>query len=281
MVQPDAGPLTTSGDEGMYLVKRKILRLVFKLLRKNPAKMPMVKYWKTSDHCEAKVMTAKDGSTIMKLEGEDEPFPGFPRGHLLFGSLSKLKHEIKTQLFNESWWMLEDGKSDDEVIQRFKQLLVEEIAPMVETAKYDMLPSNRMPPCTREIWRTFEVLESKYPENKGVLDAIKQIMTFVLTEDDAYRFRLQWIVQVLGRNPVKNWEIALQELEVAEVVGDMKERVQLFRRITLVILKDKKIKQMFEDLCKEMDWKKLRLTKADKYHLRGKYFKVDLDKFEY
>ena len=36
-----------------------------------------------------------------------------------------------------------------------------------------------------------------------------------------------------------------------------------------------------KDLCREMDWNKLRLTPADKYHFRGKWFKVDFDRFAY
>ena len=61
----------------------------------------------------------------------------------------------------------------------------------------------------------------------------------------------------------------------------MKERVRLFRRIVLLILQDEKIRECFEALCKEMNWNKLKLSKADKYFFRGKYFKVDFDKFDY
>jgi len=49
--------------------------------------MEMVKYWKTQSSVQAKV-TEKDGVTIMIMEGEKYDFPGFPRGHLLFGKLS-------------------------------------------------------------------------------------------------------------------------------------------------------------------------------------------------
>ena len=46
-------------------------------------------------------------------------------------------------------------------------------------------------------------------------------------------------------------------------------------------LKDERIKELFLKFCKEVDWDKVKLSEADKYHFRGKYFRVDLDLFEY
>lgn len=248
--------------------------------------MPMVKYWKTTNAVRAKVTTNEDGATIMKMEGEDYTFPGFPRGYLLFGTLSKLKHEIKNQLFNDSWKKLEDKADHQQVINEFKDAL-DNIEKIVESAKYDMAPPTRMFAPVKEIWRAMETLEN---ESKRV-STIKKAITYILTEDDAYRFRLQWIVQVFNpsawwfkiffRDPVKDFDVALQELEVAEVIGDMKERIRLFRRILLLILEDKKILDLFKKLCKELDWNKLKMSEGDKYHFRAKYFKVDLDRFEY
>src|SRR3990167_312098 len=269
-----------------YFIKRKIYRWLFKLLRRNPAQMPMVQYWKTKNSIPAKVTTNKQGEIIMIMEGEKEPFPGFPRGYLLFGSLSKLKHEIKTKLFNDSWWALEQNVPRETVIKQIKEKL-EQIAAITETAKYDMIPPQKMPRAVKEIWRAMAVIEKESPK----IEPLKKALTYILTEDDAYRFRLQWIIQlfnpsswlfkILFRDPIKDWEIALEELENAEVIGDMKERVRLFKRISLLLLEDKRIKELFIKLCKEMNWKKLKLSKADKYHLRGKYFLCDLDKFEY
>ena len=70
-------------------------------------------------------------------------------------------------------------------------------------------------------------------------------------------------------------------VEHAEVVGDMKERMRLLKRILLVALKDKRIKELFIKLVKEIDWNKVKLTEGDAYHFRGKYFKVDYDVVEY
>jgi hypothetical protein len=49
----------------------------------------------------------------------------------------------------------------------------------------------------------------------------------------------------------------------------------------LVCLEDKSIRELFIKLCREVDWSKVKLTKADAYHFRGKYFKVDFDLLEY
>lgn len=248
--------------------------------------MSMVQYWKKKESVQAKVMRDKDGSIVMKMEGEDHIFPGFPRGHLLFGSLSKLKHEIKNRLFNDNWWKLENGISPEIVIKEFKKSFTE-ILKLVEIARYDMVAPSRMVKSVKEIWRAMEVLEEKCPKIKP----FKEIMTFVLQEDDAYRFRLQWMIQIfnpsswwfklLFRDPIKDFDLALQEMENAEIIYDMKERIRLFRRITSVILEDKRIQDLFLDLCKEMDWNKLKLSEADKFHFRGKWFRVDLMYFEY
>ena len=82
-------------------------------------------------------------------------------------------------------------------------------------------------------------------------------------------------------NPVKSFAFALYMLEHGEVVGDMKERIRLLRRVLLLILEDENIKRQFISLFREINWSKVKLTKADKYHFRGKYFKVDLKYFEY
>ena len=41
------------------------------------------------------------------------------------------------------------------------------------------------------------------------------------------------------------------------------------------------IRDLFKRFCQEVRWHKVKLTKADKYHMRGKYFKVDFDLFDY
>ena len=253
-------------------------RLFFKLLRKNPAIMPMVRYWKRAGAVQAKVVN-RNGVTSMVMDGEDEVFPGFPRGYLLFGKLSKLKHEIKNQVFNESWAALEDGVSDKEVARRVRKTLDENILPLLEDTKYDRVPPEKMAVPVREIHRAWK----KIAPDSTLCDAV----CFIIQEDDSYRFRFQWMVQFMAtwsfffRDPVPLFDRALDWLEHGEVIGDMKERVRLFRRIMVVLLRDPKNRAFFTALFREIDWKKVRLGRAEKYFFRGKYFKVDLDKFEY
>lgn len=244
--------------------------------------MPMVRYWMTQDSAQAKVITAKDGSTVMQIEGEDEVFPGFPRGHSLYGSLSPLKHQIKNQIFNDSWYKLEAGMSEEQVIKDIKEVLRSGLTEFWEKVKYDSVPPNKMVTPVRELWRVFTKLESESP----LIKPLKEMLCFVLQEDDAYRFRVQWLFGIFRprwwhKDPLQTLRIALTELENAEVVGDMKERQRLLKRILLVFLEDERIGYLFNKFCKELDWNKIKLTKADKYHFRGKYFKVDFDLFEY
>ena len=97
--------------------------------------------------------------------------------------------------------------------------------------------------------------------------------------------RVQWLVTWFGWfakwKPVKAFEYALTMLEHGEIIGDMKERQRLLKRVLMLVLKDKRIKELFIKLFREMNWNKVKLTKGDKFHFRGKYFKVDLNKFEY
>ncbi len=256
----------------------KLIRWYFKLTHKSPTDMPMVSYWKTQESIAAKITKSKDGSIIMKMEGEKHDFPTFPRGHILFGHLSKIKHEIKNQVFNESWRKLEDGWDTDAVIRDIKSTLFNEITVEATKSKYDMLPPSSMTPSVREIHRAWR----KVSPHTSVL---RDYLCFILQEDDAYRFRVQWLAEWFGwfmkRNPVKSFDYALKMLEHGEVVSDMKERARLLRRILLLTLEDESIRNQFTALFKEIDWKKVRLTPADKYHFRGKYFKVDLKYLEY
>lgn len=272
--------------------------MITKLLRwwyrnKSPADMPMVRYWKTKESIQAKVTQAKDGSTVMYMEGEDYPFPTFPRGQVLFGPLSKLKHEIKNQIFNEAWRKLEEGADKKEIISYIKKILsegvkVSDTSPLygreyqkgedlMEILRYDALPPKKMSPFAREIHRAFSKVA---PEAHKLRDLI----CFIAQEDDAYRFRIQWLAEwfwLMKLNPVKSFDYALKMLEHGEVVGDMKDKAKLLRRVLMTYLEDPSARAKFIKLFREIDWGKVKLTAGDKYHFRGKYFKVDLKYLEY
>ena len=277
-------------DMNIYFVKRKILRFVYKhILKSNPLKMPVVQYWKKDDAISAIITTNKEGATVMKMgEGdkrEKYPFPGFPRGYLLFGNykstgygpLSVLKHEIKNQVFNESWALLEEGKDISELVRTNLKKIFE----ITKDLEHEMLPPEKMFGGVRELWRAMTVLEKRH--NSETIRLLKETLTFIMSEDDAYRFRVGFITGIFSwwLSPVKVFNIALQELENAEVMEDMKGRIRLLRRVLMAVLKDKKIRSLFLELWKEIDWKKLRLSEGDKYHFRAKYFKVDWLLFEY
>lgn len=242
----------------------------------------MVRYWKTKTAVEAKVIQDRNGVTVMKMDGEDYLFPGFPRGHILFGRLSKLKHEIKNQIFNDSWVKLEEGHTEKEVANRIRTSVLPIIYAMFEKSRYDIVPPHKMALPVREIYRAWTKVAPQSP-------LLRDILCHILQEDDGYRFRLQWIVTYFNpnsvfsmfRDPINLFDKALIMLEHAEVIGDMKERIRLLRRVLMAILSDKGFRDKFIKFCREVDWGKVRLSEADKYFFRGKWFKVDLDKFEY
>jgi len=246
--------------------------------------MEMVQYWKSKDKVEAKVTKDKDGVIVMHMDGEKYPFPGFPRGHLLYGKLSKLKHEVKNQIFNDSWASLEAGVRTPVIIEHIKEKALPRIFELLEQSRYDMVPLERMVPAVKEIHRAWTKVA---PGNNSL--KLRDLICFILQEDDSYRFRVQWLVTYfnpngwmrLFGNPITQFEYALTMLEHAEVIGDMKERIRLLRRVLMVVLSDPAFRDNFLKLCREVDWNKVKLSKADKYFFRGKYFKVDLDKFDY
>lgn len=256
-------------------------RLFFKMRGMTPADMPMVDYWKRNKSVEAKIVKSKEGAIIMHMDGEDQPFPGYPRGYLLFGKLSKLKHEIKNQIFNFAWYELEKSVGEKDLLAKLKGPIFNAIFDLSEETKYDHVPYEAMVPAVKEIYRAWTKVG---PGPRSL--KMRDIVCFILQEDDSYRFRAQWIVEYFPwwlkrSDPVKMLDVALAWLENGEVIDDMKERQRLLRRVLMLFLRDPRIRKLYIDFVREVDWSKVRLSEADKYHFRGKYFKVDLDKFEY
>lgn len=233
----------------------------------------MVSYWKTRESIEAKVYQAPEGHFEMKIPGEKYPFQGYPRGILLYGQLSKLKHEIKNQIFNEAWRLLEDGAPPADVLHYINYTAWPEIYKLAESMKYDMVPFERMNPPVKEIHRALTAI--------GMDSRVRDTICFIIQEDDAYRMRFQWLVKFfprLRKPSLNDFVYALEMAEHAETVSDMKERQRLFRRIFLVMANGS---DMFNKFLKEVNWKKVGLSKADKYYFRAKYFKVDYPEYQY
>jgi hypothetical protein len=225
----------------------------------------MVGWWKEKEACRAKVTEADDGSYIMWMEGEKYPFPGYPRGHLLYGSLSPLKHNIKVKLFNEAWEVRDDQQA---VLQHYQETLPT-IYALGHEVRHDMMPLEKMCPAVREIHRAMTVA--------GCPPELRDILCFIFQEDDAYRFRFQWLVGHMNKRDLKgSFDKGMKLMEHAEVVNDMKERVNLVRTILLLVWN-----YQFGAFFKELDFKKVRLSRADKYFFRAKYFKVDYPLYEY
>jgi hypothetical protein len=189
----------------MNWIIKKIVKVFFNFYFK--IKPPeSVNYYKTKEAARGKVIRTEDGLQ-MKIEGEKYNYPGFPRGPVLYGPLAEMKHKIKNMVFNQ---------------------VFDELGKMTEDMKYDMLPPEQMAPSVRELYRVLGDLENAevVEDMKARIRLIKKVITFFLQEDDAYRMRMQWVLE-------------------------------------------------------RLDMKKMKLTKADKYYFRGKYFKVDNDIYDY
>ena len=259
----------------------------------------MVQYWKTGDIARAKLVVLEDNSYAMLIEGEKYPLYGFPRGPVLFGPLAKLKHLGKNLLFNQVWKMLEEKQSEEEITNYVFKVALPVVLEEIRKMKYDMFPPEKLCPAVRELWRAFSVIESRIQDSQSreEFKTLKEGVTFFLQEDDAYRFRVQWAAKYINpKNPWRRMYYFLtrkkysfnKELESvfefmgnAEIVPDMKGRAVLIKRVFFFFLQDSSFCQLLEDIVKEINWKKLYLSKADRYYFRGKYFKVDLENFDY
>ena len=81
---------------------------------------------------------------------------------------------------------------------------------------------------------------------------------------------------------VREIDRVLRLLEDAEVVEDMKARIRLVRKVvTFFLQEDDAYRFRMQWAFERLDPKKMKLSKADKYYFRGKYFKVDHDIFDY
>lgn len=214
--------------ESMPNIYRKVVKMWFnRWYRLKPP--PMVNYWLRKEAALAKITFGPDGTRQMYIEGEDQPHQGFPRSHVLFSSIGRLKHVYKTKFFNPVAERLRTRTrpSLDEVKTMLEPAQKDFQAAAANTT-VDQTATHRMAPAVRELWRAFEELENAevVEDMKLRVRMFKEVLCFFLQEDDAYRYRWQWLME-------------------------------------------------------RLDMKKVRLSKEDKYFFRGKYFKVDHDKFDY
>lgn len=250
-----------------------------------------VQYYKTQQTTRGRLRMTDKG-LVMDMQGEKYPLATFPRGHLLTNPytntlMSQLKHKIKNDIFNWAWAELEKGTPHWAIIKVVKEKLFGEIYSIMELQKYDISSEDKMCVAVREIWRAMGILEK---ENKNI-KKLKEIICHICQEDDAYRFRVlflteyfnpsNWWFKLLRKDNFKGLKLALEQLERAEVLDDMKGRIKLLRTILLLALEDKGFRYWFDRLCKEMDWNKLKLSKADRYYARGKWMKIDIKNYEY
>jgi len=242
------------------------------LITPKSKKREMVQYWKHGESAEAKMTLAPEGHYVLHIEGEKYPFPGAPRGVLLFGGLSKLKHEVKNQVFNESWRKLDRGEPIHDYL---KNTAFPSIFELAEKTKYDMVPAEKMVPAVKELYRSM---------TEAGMRGWRDILTFIFQEDDSYRMRLQWMVKFFpkfGKPKLEHFIKGLEMMEHAEVTEDMRDRVRLIKRVMLAILRDPQFKQTFDAFLAKTDWRKVLIKESDLYYLRAKYFKADYPEYEY
>lgn len=258
----------------IVLLKRNILTTFFNVWYRY-REPEMVSWWKRSASIRAKVTQDTKGHYVMFMEGEKYPFPGVPRGHLLFGSLSLLKHQIKNQVFNFAF----KNKS----ITGIRGKVLDRIVAIATNLRHDFIPKQKMVPAVKEVYRALTSVEQYIrPDKRQKMEMLKEIICYILQEDDGYRFRVQWMMSYLNKkHPLETFLFGLDMMKEAEVIDDMKDRVVLWRTVLKMLLEDEVIQNLFKLFIVEINIKRVKLNKYDKYYFRAKYFKVDYDKYDY
>jgi len=154
--------------------------------------MEMVRYWLRRDMSRARVTVGKDKSYHMLIDGEQYPYPGFPRGYLMnkfheeleYPILSRLKHAVKNKIFNEPY---------------------AEIERLSKETNVHMVPKEHMAPAVRHIWETFEKMEEMEvtTDMKERIRLIRNVLCFIMQEDDSYRFRFQLFLDLIDQKKVR------------------------------------------------------------------------------
>ena len=81
---------------------------------------------------------------------------------------------------------------------------------------------------------------------------------------------------------VREMDRVFEKLTHMEVSDDMKGRINLIRKVLIFFLQeDDAYRMRAQYFLENIDKSKIKLTKADKYFARAKYWKVDLDHYDY
>jgi hypothetical protein len=145
---------------------------------------PMVKYWLRTKGALARIIENKKGQIEMQIQGEKENYPGFPRGPILMAEIGKLKHIVKTEVFN---------------------VVGPKIRELHAKSRSSMVPPEKMPPAVKEVWDTFEKMEELEvtEDMRQRIQLMKEVICFFLEADDAYRFRAQLFLDLINQKKVR------------------------------------------------------------------------------
>lgn len=253
-----------------------------------------VKYGQSSGVAKCFVRIGKDGSRNMEIEGEKYWFPGFPRQHVLIGgSLQKFKKAMKFKIFHvmfnivpaiketeyssflkDIWRVItmmkhaeitEDMRSEvwnlclayTYFMHKGKDILsgkeiLDSVREEIEATKYDMIPIEQCCTFVKEIWSALTELEKIETDRdiKEFINTLKRPICFFLQEDDAWRFRYQWVFERLNRKIYSKYDLS-----------DLADKNNYQVRLQFIL------SRMNYDRCK--------LSKIDKYHFRGKWFRPE------
>jgi hypothetical protein len=218
-----------------------------------------------------KVEFPSEGGVMSYQEGIEQPYRGFPFFEVVEkidllkkvsrASLSGLYHSFKTKK-----WLL---FTLIPAVWMFKNLLH-----AGTYALYRVIERTRIKPryycqAVRELYRAFSVPQGENSQMLELRLMLRDLMCMILEFDNAYRFRMQDLLEELDKKSVKNPIKELNRIltivqgrEQSQEIKDTWTLVKLFNSLYLRF--DRRLKKMAVNILRELDIEKVKLTVEDK-----------------
>jgi len=219
-----------------------------------------------------KVEFPSEGGVLSYQEGLEQPYRGFPFFEVVEkidlikkvsrASLSGLYHSFKTKK-----WLL---FTLIPAVWMFKNLLYAGVYALYRVIERTRIKPRYYSQAIRELYRAFSYPQGESSKMLELRLMLRDLVCMILEFDNAYRFRVQDLLEELNKtslkkNPIKELNrifTIVQEREKTQEIKDTWTLVKLFNSLYLRF--DYQFKKMVVNILKELDIDKIKLTVEDK-----------------
>lgn len=220
-----------------------------------------------------KVEYPAEGGMLTYMSGHEYPYRGFPfvevvekidaMKKLSKGALSGFYHSLRS--FNPILWITLIPS-----LWVFKSLIAASVYTFYRLIERSRIKRTHYSQAVRELYRAFNTPRHNEDEKTRELRLqLKDLVCMVLEFDNAYRFRMQDILEGLDKvslkkNPAKEITRLLEVMMSRETTQEISDTWKLVRMFVSVYLRlDRKFLWMVADVLAEVDIEKIKLTAED------------------